>query len=81
MIRSARCAVLFLVALALLCVLMLGCSSRFVSFGQPGGEEAGVTVVRLTDGDIVKISREIDGEDRLRLIGVDKPETDPERYG
>ena len=78
MIRSARCAVLFLVALALLCVLGLGCSSRLFS-GQPGGEEAGVTVVRVTDGDTVKITPEIDGEDRLRLIGVDTPETEPER--
>jgi micrococcal nuclease len=69
---------LFLVALVLLCVLVLGCSSWFVS-DQPGGEEAGVTVVRVTDGDTVKVMPEIDGEDRVRLIGVDTPETDPER--
>jgi micrococcal nuclease len=69
---------LSLVALALLCVLVLGCSSRFVS-DQPGGEEAAVTVVRVTDGDTVKIMPEIDGEDRVRLIGVDTPDTDPGR--
>ena len=69
---------MFFIAHALLCVLVLGCSSRFVS-DQPGGEEAGVTVVRVTDGDTVKITPEIDGEDRVRLIGVDTPETDPER--
>jgi micrococcal nuclease len=69
---------LFLVALALLWVLVLGCSSRFVS-DQPGGEEDWVTVVRVTDGDTVKIAPEIDGEDRVWLIGVDTPETDSER--
>ena len=69
---------MFFIAHALLCVLVLGCSSRFVS-DQPGGEEAGVTVVRVTDGDTVKITPEIEGEDRVRLIGVDTPETDPER--
>ena len=69
---------MFLVALALLCVLVLGCSSRFAS-DRPGGEEAEVTVVRATDGDTVKITPEIEGEDRVRLIGVDTWETDPER--
>ncbi len=65
-------------ALALLCVLVLGCSSRFVS-DQRDGEDVEATVVRVTDGDTVKITPEIDGEDRVRLIGVDTPETDPER--
>ena len=69
---------MFLVALALLCVLVLGCSSRFVS-DQPSGQEAGVTIVRVTDGDTVNITPEVDGEDRVRVIGVDTPETDPER--
>jgi micrococcal nuclease len=69
---------LFLVALALLCIFVLGCSSRFVS-DQLGGEEAGVTVVRVTDGDSVRITPEVDGKYRVRLIGVDTPETDPER--
>lgn len=75
---SIRHAVLFLVALALLCVLVLSCSSRFVS-DQRGGEEVGVTVVRVTDGDTVRIAPEIEGEGRVRLIGVDTLETDPER--
>lgn len=59
-------------------MLVSGCSSRFVS-DQPGGEEARVAVVRVTDGGTVKIPREIDGENRVRFIGVDTPETDSER--
>ncbi len=71
MTRSALCAVLFLLALlALLCALLSGCSSQLVS-------EA--TVSRVTDGDTVRITPEIDGVDRVRLIGVDTPETNPER--
>ena len=33
----------------------------------------------MTDGDTVKISPEIDGVNTVRLIGVDAPETNPER--
>ncbi len=68
-------------ALALLCLLS-GCSSRLVSDLLPDGEgpvEAEVTVARVTDGDTVRITPEVDGEDRVRLIGVDAPETDSER--
>jgi micrococcal nuclease len=38
-------------------------------------EEVGVTVYRVTDGDTVRVSPEIEGEDAVRLIGVDTPET------
>lgn len=65
-------------------MLVSGCSSRFVS-DQPGGEEARIAVVRVTDGGTVKIPPEIDGEDRVRLIVVNTPETKaewgPEPYG
>ncbi|MBA4115438.1 MAG: thermonuclease family protein [Rubrobacter sp.] len=67
--------------LAVLCALP-GCSSRLVSGDPPGKSEKAeveVTVTRATDGDTVKISLEIDGEDRVRLIGVDTPETNPGR--
>jgi micrococcal nuclease len=76
---------LVLSGLVLLCTLS-GCSSRLVSDGLPGrgsGAEDEVAVVRVTDGDTVKISPEIEGESKVRLIGVDTPETDrgPEPYG
>ncbi len=79
---SGHAASLVLSVLALLCVLLCGCSSRLVSEGLPGGEssvEAEATVVRVTDGDTVRITPEIDGENRVRLLGVDTPEIDPER--
>lgn len=67
--------------LILLCALLTGCSSRLVSDGLPGGKDSAeeATVSRVTDGDTVRIKPDIDGEDRLRFIGVDTPETDPER--
>ncbi|CAN5294688.1 hypothetical protein BH24ACT19_BH24ACT19_19420 [soil metagenome] len=77
---------LVLSGLVLLCILS-GCASRLVSDGLPGGSgaEAGVTVVRVTDGDTVRISPEVEGESRVRLISVDTPETStdrgPEPYG
>ena len=85
---SIRCiACLVLPILTLLCILP-GCASRLVSDGLPGGgsdTETGVTVVRVTDGDTVRISPEVEGEGRGRLIGVDAPETstdtEPESYG
>lgn len=75
-ISSRRAASLVLSVLALLCVLLSGCSSRLVSEELPGGEslaEIEATVVRVTDGDTVRITPDIDGEDRVRLIGVDTP--------
>ncbi len=33
----------------------------------------------MTDGDTVKVSPEINGEDTVRFIGVDTPETNPEQ--
>jgi len=71
--------------LTLLCILP-GCASRLVSDGLPGGrDETGVTAVSVTDGDTVRISPEVESESRVRLIGVDTPETStdrgPEPYG
>ena len=64
----------------MLCALLSGCSSRLVP-GDPSEAQAEIeaTVRRVTDGDPFRISPEIDGKDRVRLIGVDTPETDPER--
>ncbi len=84
-LRGIACLVLSI--LILLCVLP-GCASRLVSEGLPGGgsdNETAVTVVRVTDGDTVRISPEVEGESKVRLIGVDTPETGadrgPEPYG
>jgi micrococcal nuclease len=67
-----------LFALALLCAVLSGCSDGGLAF-DGGPEEAEVSVVQTTDGDTVKIAPEVQGEDRVRLIGVDTPETNPER--
>lgn len=77
---------LLFATLALLCALLPGCSSRLFSEALSRGEdsaEKGITVYRTTDGDTVRITPEIDGQDKVRLIGVDAPETNPERepYG
>lgn len=73
--------------LTVLCALP-GCSSRLISSDSPAkgqeeeeevAAEVEVTVTRLTDGDTMRVSPEIGGEDRLRLIGVDALETTPGR--
>jgi micrococcal nuclease len=46
---------------------------------DPSRFDAVTTVTRVVDGDTVDISPAIEGKDRVRLIGVDTPETrDPE---
>ena len=75
---SSRGTFLSLFALALLCAVLSGCSDGGLAF-DGGPEEAEVSVVQTTDGDTVKIAPEVQGEDRVRLIGVDTPETNPER--
>lgn len=66
--------------LTLLCAFLSGCSSRLVPGESLEAQtEVQATVSRVTDGDTFRISPEIDGEDRVRMIGVDTPETDPER--
>ncbi len=84
-VRGIACLVLSI--LTLLCVLP-GCASRLVSERLPGDgsdSDTAVTVVRVTDGDTVRISPEVEGESKVRLIGVDTPETGanrgPEPYG
>ncbi len=53
--------------------------------GDRGGYDATATVTRVIDGDTLEISPAVYGRDRVRLIGVDTPETrDPgcvEPYG
>ena len=69
---------LVLVVLALLCTFLSGCSSQLVSGELPGGEgsgKIGATVYRVSDGDTVRVSPEIEGEGAVRLIGVDASET------
>jgi micrococcal nuclease len=51
-----------------------------------GGHDATATVTRVVDGDTIEISPAVDGNEEVRLIGVDTPETkDPneevEPYG
>ena len=65
------------VLVLLACALSAGCGSRLVPDGLPGGgagpdDEA--TVHRVPDGDTASVEPEIDGEDSVRLIGVDAPE-------
>ena len=61
----------------LACTLHAGCGSRLVSNGMPASESGlGVeaTVYRVADCDTVSVEPGIDGEDSVRLIGVDAPE-------
>lgn len=60
---------LFLVVLALLCVIVLGCFSRFVS-GQPGNEASRVTIGVRTTSDTAEITPKTGGAGRVELIGV-----------
>lgn len=60
---------LFLVVLALLCVLVLGCFSRLVS-GQPGSEASRVTIGMRTTSDTAEITPKTGGAGRVQLIGV-----------
>ena len=55
-----------LVALMLLCAFLSGCSSQLVSGWLSGGEgfgEVRVTIYRVADGDTIRVSPEIEGED------------------
>jgi micrococcal nuclease len=74
---------------ALFCALIsggvLGCQAL-----QPAAEEAApessqydaaVTVARAVDGDTVEITPAVDGIDRVRLIGIDAPETNHPQCG
>ena len=60
---------LFLVVLALLCVLVLGCFSRFVS-DQPSSEASRVTIGMRTTSDTAEITPKTGGAGRGQLIGV-----------
>ena len=75
MTRLRPWALLVLVLLA--CAPNAGCGSRLVSDGLPGGGPGSgneATVYRVADGDTVSVQPRIDGEDSVRLIGVDAPE-------
>jgi micrococcal nuclease len=48
-------------------------------FGLTGPKERDTTVINVVDGDTVDVEFD-DGEtDRVRLLGIDTPETDPDR--
>jgi len=50
----------------LLCAFLSGCSSQLVSGWLSGGEgfgEVRVTIYRVADGDTIRVSPEIEGED------------------
>ena len=58
---------------------MPACGVRPISDVLSGEGSKEATIYRVSDGDTVKISPEINGEDAVRLIGVDTPETNPEQ--
>lgn len=64
-----------LLALVLLAALVLPACGADVASGSSRGEGVEVTVTRVVDGDTVEVSPTIDGEEDVRLIGVDTPET------
>src|SRR5215203_7217671 len=56
-------------------------SARASAMQDKGGDQfdAQATVERVVDGDTIELNLAVDGADRVRLIGVDTPETnDPE---
>jgi len=65
---TLRCLVLVLV------VGVAGCADG--AGREPGPEEGGslVRVIRVTDGDTIRVARS--GDERIRLIGIDTPEVD-----
>ena len=73
-----RFLLLALLALALPSGLLpAGCGPRFVTDAPPGDQlDSGIeaTVYRVADGDTVSVEPDINGEDSVRLIGVDTPE-------
>jgi micrococcal nuclease len=50
-------------------------SPGVASGGSSGDHDATVTVSRVVDGDTIEISPTVDGNEEVRLIGVDTPET------
>ena len=58
------------------CLLPGGCGPRLVTDASPGDQPANVeaTVYRVADGDTVSVEPDVNGEDSVRLIGVDTPE-------
>lgn len=71
-LKAARAGALL--CASLLCALLLwACGGS----GSGGGEgRVGVSVVRVTDGDTVVVDPPVGGEDSVRMIGVDTPETE-----
>lgn len=81
----------FLPALLALSLLLAGCAS---TVPEPGDDPAGgtavpdadltVTVLRVVDGDTLKVRLENGSEDTVRLVGVDTPEvhadTEPDEF-
>lgn len=68
-------------ALAVAIFLLASCSALNQdrdsppSGGASSAENPVVTVSRVTDGDTLTISPEVEGHDTVRLIGIDTPET------
>lgn len=53
--------------------LLVGCATGAPD-ATPGGSEE-VRVSRVVDGDTIEVRPPLDGTDRVRLIGIDAPET------
>ena len=65
----------FLLLISLFTAVLVGCDPTSVSdvkLKEKGSEE--VTVTHVVDGDTVEVRPLIDGEENVRLIGVDTPE-------
>lgn len=79
-LNAARRAVAMLCASLLCAVTLSACGGSGLSGSgsggsDPSGERAEATVVRVTDGDTVVVEPPVGGEDSVRMIGVDAPET------
>lgn len=63
-----------LLVFSLLTLAATGCGSNTLPEAAPDAERE-AEIIRVTDGDTVEIRPTINGEEDVRLIGVDTPET------
>lgn len=63
------------IAAAACCVLVAGCSPSFVGSAQPAGEATNAVIVRVIDGDTADVRQDDRGRLRIRILGINAPET------
>jgi micrococcal nuclease len=70
LLRSAAAA-----ALAVCSALVAACSPSFVGRAQTAGDVTNAVIVRVIDGDTADVRQDDRGRLRIRILGVNAPET------